>query len=73
MFAAMGISKKKEVNKIELEEVITKMKNKEYKRIVVLTGAGLSVAAGIPDFRSPGTGLYSKLEKYNLPYPEAIF
>jgi NAD-dependent SIR2 family protein deacetylase len=31
------------------------------------------VAAGIPDFRSPGTGLYSKLEKYNLPYPEAIF
>ena len=33
----------------------------------------MSVAAGIPDFRSPGTGLYSKLEKYKLPYPEAIF
>lgn len=30
-------------------------------------------AAGIPDFRSPGTGLYSNLQKYNLPYPEAIF
>lgn len=49
------------------------MKAKEYKRIVVLTGAGLSVSAGIPDFRSPGSGLYSKLAKYNLPYPEAIF
>ena len=38
-----------------------------------MTGAGISVSAGIPDFRSPGTGLYSNLEKYNLPYPEAIF
>ena len=41
--------------------------------IVVMTGAGLSTAAGIPDFRSPGTGLYSQLAKYNLPYPESIF
>jgi len=40
---------------------------------VFLTGAGLSVAAGIPDFRTPGTGLYSQLEKYNLPRPESIF
>ena len=30
-------------------------------------------AAGIPDFRSPGTGLYANLQQYNLPYPEAIF
>lgn len=43
------------------------------KNIVVMTGAGLSTAAGIPDFRSPGTGLYSQLAKYNLPYPESIF
>ncbi|CAG8816564.1 8973_t:CDS:1, partial [Racocetra fulgida] len=28
---------------------------------------------GIPDFRSPGTGLYDNLAKYNLPRPEAIF
>jgi len=39
----------------------------------VMTGAGISTSAGIPDFRSPDTGLYSKLEKYNLPYPKAIF
>lgn len=24
-------------------------------------------------FRTPGTGLYDNLEKYNLPYAEAIF
>ena len=29
--------------------------------------------AGIPDFRTPGTGLYSNLKKYNLPFPEAVF
>ena len=43
------------------------------ENIIVMTGAGISTSAGIPDFRSPGTGLYSQLEKYNLPYPQAIF
>lgn len=41
--------------------------------VVVMAGAGISTSAGIPDFRSPGTGLYSQLEKYNLPFPEAVF
>lgn len=43
------------------------------KRIAVLTGAGISTNAGIPDFRSPGSGLYSQMEKYKLPFPEAVF
>lgn len=30
-------------------------------------------AAGIPDFRSPKTGLYHNLQKYDLPHPSAIF
>ena len=34
---------------------------------------GISVSAGIPDFRSPGTGLYDNLAKYNLPEPTAVF
>lgn len=32
------------------------------KRIVVLTGAGISSPSGIPDFRSEGTGLWSRDE-----------
>lgn len=39
------------------------------QNIIVLTGAGLSTVAGIPDFRTPGTGLYDNLQKYNLPHP----
>ena len=38
-----------------------------------MTGAGISVSAGIPDFRSKGTGLYDNLQEYDLPYPEAVF
>ncbi|MBK9924100.1 MAG: NAD-dependent deacylase [Anaerolineales bacterium] len=32
------------------------------KRMVVLTGAGISTPSGIPDFRSEGTGLWSRDE-----------
>lgn len=45
----------------------------KFKNIVTMVGAGISTSAGIPDFRSPSSGLYHNLEKYNLPYPEAIF
>ena len=32
------------------------------KQIVVFTGAGISTESGIPDFRSPGTGLWNKIK-----------
>lgn len=44
-----------------------------FKNIVTMVGAGISTSAGIPDFRSPGSGLYNNLKKYKLPNPTAIF
>ncbi|XP_021501842.1 NAD-dependent protein deacetylase sirtuin-3, mitochondrial isoform X2 [Meriones unguiculatus] len=38
-----------------------------------MVGAGISTPSGIPDFRSPGSGLYNNLQQYDIPYPEAIF
>lgn len=43
------------------------------KKIAVFTGAGISTSCGIPDFRGE-KGLYATVkDRYNLPYPEAIF
>ncbi|CAN8177089.1 unnamed protein product [Coccothraustes coccothraustes] len=61
------------LDELSLAGVSRFLKSDRCKNIVCMVGAGISTSAGIPDFRSPGTGLYSNLQSYNLPYPEAIF
>eukprot|EP00928_Gymnodinium_smaydae_P031410 TRINITY_DN23058_c0_g1_i1.p1 TRINITY_DN23058_c0_g1~~TRINITY_DN23058_c0_g1_i1.p1 ORF type:complete len:334 (-),score=30.41 TRINITY_DN23058_c0_g1_i1:192-1127(-) len=43
------------------------------KNVIVLVGAGVSTSCGIPDFRTPGSGLYDNLQKYKIPRPESMF
>src|SRR5512140_2406404 len=39
---------------------------RESKHAVALTGAGVSTPSGIPDFRSPGSGLWEKADPMSV-------
>jgi NAD-dependent deacetylase len=44
---------------------------RQAERAVVLTGAGISVPSGIPDFRSPGTGVWEKVDPMEVAHIDA--
>jgi NAD-dependent deacetylase len=44
----------------------------EAESVVALTGAGVSVPSGIPDFRSPGTGLWSNVNPMEVAQIDAF-
>jgi NAD-dependent deacetylase len=44
----------------------------EADSVVALTGAGISVPSGIPDFRSPGTGLWSNVNPMEVAHIDAF-
>src|SRR6201995_2763934 len=44
---------------------------REASSVVALTGAGISVPSGIPDFRSPGTGLWENVNPMEVAHIEA--
>jgi len=53
-----------------LQDAVQLIQNAQ--RIIVLTGAGISVSCGIPDFRSEN-GIYARLGEYHLPNPQCMF
>mmetsp|Transcript_6578 Transcript_6578/g.15923 ORF Transcript_6578/g.15923 Transcript_6578/m.15923 type:complete len:394 (-) Transcript_6578:220-1401(-) len=66
--AARPAEDEEDVDSIHIAQLLA-----EAQKVIVMAGAGLSTAAGIPDFRTPGSGLYYQLEKYDLPNPQAVF
>ena len=63
----------KNLKSLDLKGLASYIKEGHANKILMLTGAGISVSSGIPDFRTPGKGIYSNLQKYNLAKPEYIF
>jgi NAD-dependent deacetylase len=55
-----------EITPAELARLI-----RRHPRVVALTGAGISVESGIPDFRSPG-GLWSRFDPMEYAYIQAF-
>jgi NAD-dependent deacetylase len=45
---------------------------REARSVVALTGAGISVPSGIPDFRSPGTGLWENVDPMEVAHIDAF-
>ncbi|KAK4884369.1 hypothetical protein RN001_000640 [Aquatica leii] len=65
--------KVKVLEDVSIDGIVNYMKSHPSLNIITMAGAGISTSAGIPDFRSPGSGLYHNLQKYKLPHPQAIF
>lgn len=69
----IGTSSAGDHNNQVIGKIVDAIVKQNATNIVVLCGAGISVSANIPDFRTPGTGLYSNLKRFNLPEPTAVF
>ena len=52
------------MNHLKINKIAELIKNS--KNMVVLTGAGVSTGSGIPDFRTPGKGLWEKVDPYEV-------
>uniref|UniRef100_A0A8D8ME66 NAD-dependent protein deacylase n=1 Tax=Cacopsylla melanoneura TaxID=428564 RepID=A0A8D8ME66_9HEMI len=57
-----------------IESDITKLKQfiQNHKKILVVTGAGISTESGIPDYRSEGVGLYARSDKRPVQFQDFL-
>uniref|UniRef100_A0A7S4JWF5 Deacetylase sirtuin-type domain-containing protein n=1 Tax=Odontella aurita TaxID=265563 RepID=A0A7S4JWF5_9STRA len=57
---------------IDEEELFDGLAKRKFRSVVVLTGAGVSTSAGVPDFRSPGSGIFEEIRsRFGERFPEA--
>ena len=63
----------KGLESLDIKGLANYIKNGYCKKILILTGAGISVKSGIPDFRSPGTGIYDNIKNFYISNPELLF
>jgi NAD-dependent deacetylase sirtuin 2 len=68
---SISFSEKKQLASSDLQGVAEYIRSA--KNVIIMTGAGISTSANIPDFRSESFGLYKRLSKYDLPHPTAVF
>ncbi|VDP03336.1 unnamed protein product [Soboliphyme baturini] len=69
----LSVERPKPLKEPTVDALVEFIKTTPNVKIVFMCGAGISTAAGIPDFRSPKSGIYANLDKFDLPYPEAVF
>ncbi|CAE7272387.1 SIRT3 [Symbiodinium sp. KB8] len=69
----LGVQFEEQVDDGPLGLLLADMAANAFKNVVVMAGAGISVSANLPDFRSKG-GLYDQLRQTtNITTPETIF
>lgn len=72
MASLVHSTEKAVVDEINIQQFYDSLASGSYKSIVLVLGAGISVSAGIPDFRSPG-GLFEAVsEHFGKKFPRVM-